>query len=59
MKHCAPNDLLVCKDCVRLDILLIILNQLSKFNAPIYNIFRDILFTSFKGLFAKGNSRKQ
>ena len=50
MKHCAPNHLLVCKDGALLAILFIILNQLTKYEAPICNNFRDILFTSFQWL---------
>ena len=45
MKHCAP--LHVHEDGALLTMLLIILNQLIKFEAPIYSNFRDILFTSF------------
>ena len=60
MKHCAQNHLLVHKDDALLAILLIILNQLTQFEAPIYNDFRDILFVNKFSManFAKGNNSK-
>ena len=50
MKHCEPNHLLAHEDGVLLAILLIILNQLTKYEASIYNIFLDFPFTSFQWL---------
>ena len=50
MKHYAPNHLLAHEDGALLAILLIILNQLAKYEASIHNNFLDILFTSFQWL---------
>ena len=52
----APNHLLVNKDGALLAILdvLIILNQLIKFEAPIYKSFLDIFFTNFQWLILQG-----
>ena len=50
MKHCVPNNLLAYEDGVLLTIPLIILNQLTKYEASIYNIFLDFPFKSFPWL---------
>ena len=50
MKHYAPNHLLANEDGAVLAKLIIILNQLTKYEASIYNSFLDIPFTSLQWL---------
>ena len=50
MKHYVPNHLLDHEDGALLVILLIILNQLTKYEASIYNVFLDIPFIRFQWL---------